>query len=232
MQDFSYGGIRAQEALPKTEPYQLYRRDQSLLIDTKRLSRDFEYFKSLYPSGVKRLQQFVEEVCDEMEYEGSPIYDEYPDRLMMEQLVQKIGGRVPAFEEPPVPESQPDWEQPASGMSLSQEFQEEMTQPPAQQPLQPPQEIPPQDAASEQEDDLHKEGAREIESQEVRFGRDGRAVNVSYGPVCGACGAYGEHGAYGDCGECEAPNGGYRTWEMEETEIQELRNPSPPPRPP
>lgn len=51
--------------------------------------RDYEYFKSLYPRKVKRLQVFVEAAVDEMDYEGSPIYDEYPDRLLLEQLTRR-----------------------------------------------------------------------------------------------------------------------------------------------
>ena len=31
------------------------------------------------------MQLCVEAVCDELEYEGSPIYDEYPDRIFLEK---------------------------------------------------------------------------------------------------------------------------------------------------
>lgn len=56
--------------------------------------RDFEYFKSLYPQEAKRLQLFVEAVVDEVDYEGSPIYDEYPDRLFVEQLTSQADKRA------------------------------------------------------------------------------------------------------------------------------------------
>ena len=51
--------------------------------------QDFAYFKSLYPAAFKQMQLCVEEVCDEMEYKGSPIYDEYPDRLFLEKLTKR-----------------------------------------------------------------------------------------------------------------------------------------------
>ena len=35
--------------------------------------QDFAYFKRLYPAACKQMQLCVEAVCDELEYEGSPI---------------------------------------------------------------------------------------------------------------------------------------------------------------
>ena len=97
MQDFSYERLRTQEAA--LEPYILYRKDQAVQAERNVRIRDFEYFKSMYPDRVKAL--VVEEVCDEMEYEGSPIYDEYPDRILMEQMIQKIAQRAEVSDEKP-----------------------------------------------------------------------------------------------------------------------------------
>ena len=88
MQDFSYERLRTQEAA--LEPYILYRKDQAVQAERNVRIRDFEYFKSMYPDRVKALQLVVEEVCDEMEYEGSPIYDEYPDRWMLRRMCRDI----------------------------------------------------------------------------------------------------------------------------------------------
>ena len=79
MQDFFYERIKAR--------------------DTERFFRDFEYFKSLYPEQVRQAQRCVEEVCDEMEYEGSPIYDEYPDRLQLRMMCGRIYENVRKNEE-------------------------------------------------------------------------------------------------------------------------------------
>ena len=52
--------------------------------------QDFAYFKSLYPAACKQMQLCVEAVCDELEYEGSPIYDEYPDKWQIERTCREI----------------------------------------------------------------------------------------------------------------------------------------------
>jgi len=46
--------------------------------------------KSYYPEIAMLIQTHVERECDKMEYEGSMMYDEYPDKTMVEQMSQKI----------------------------------------------------------------------------------------------------------------------------------------------
>ena len=57
--------------------------------------RDIEYFQAFYPESMKRLQTFVAAECDKMDYDGSPIYDEYPDRVMISQLCDNICRKIP-----------------------------------------------------------------------------------------------------------------------------------------
>ncbi len=52
--------------------------------------RDLEYLQQLYPLEVKFFQKRVGEILDRMDYEGSIIYDEYPDRLGLERLLESI----------------------------------------------------------------------------------------------------------------------------------------------
>ena len=40
-----------------------------------------QYWKSLYPEKIKKIQQEIEHTCDELDYAGSFIYDEYPDQI-------------------------------------------------------------------------------------------------------------------------------------------------------
>ena len=40
-----------------------------------------QYWKSLYPEKIKKIQQEIEHTCDELDYAGSFIYDEYPDKI-------------------------------------------------------------------------------------------------------------------------------------------------------
>lgn len=62
--------------------------------EEKRDRRDVEYMKSMYPMSVKKILPYVEEECDRMEYEGSMIYDEYPDRLLLYLMAGRIYDRM------------------------------------------------------------------------------------------------------------------------------------------
>ena len=60
------------------------------------LQRDLEYFESMYPIRVKQIKVYVNAACDGLEYKGSPMYDEYPDRVVMDQMVDWILERMAA----------------------------------------------------------------------------------------------------------------------------------------
>ena len=49
-----------------------------------------EYLKGMYPLSVKRCQCLVEEACDRLDYSGSPMYDEYPDREFLYRVRDQI----------------------------------------------------------------------------------------------------------------------------------------------
>ena len=71
-----------------------------LLFDDERIEqRDFEYMKSMYPEMARKLAPYVEEECDRMEYEGSMIYDEYPDQLQIHLMCGRICDKVKKMEE-------------------------------------------------------------------------------------------------------------------------------------
>lgn len=65
--------------------------------DERKERQDMEYMKSLYPNAVKRILPFVEDECERMEYEGSMIYDEYPDMLGIRLMCNRICERVEAM---------------------------------------------------------------------------------------------------------------------------------------
>lgn len=62
---------------------------------------DVNYFKSLYPKSVYPLYRIISEYSDQLEYEGSLMYDEYPDRerlrLVTEQILRDINQQVTEF---------------------------------------------------------------------------------------------------------------------------------------
>lgn len=45
--------------------------------------RDREYLQSMYPATAKKIFPYIQEECNRQEYEGSMIYDEYPDKLQL-----------------------------------------------------------------------------------------------------------------------------------------------------
>lgn len=50
------------------------------------LLRDLEYLQQMYPGDVRRCQRRIAEILDRTDYEGSMIYDEYPDRCSLQAL--------------------------------------------------------------------------------------------------------------------------------------------------
>lgn len=73
-----------------------------LLYDDERIERrDFEYMKSLYPAAAKRVLPQVEEECDRMEYDGSMMYDEYPDQLQLRLLCNRVYDKAKKTEKDP-----------------------------------------------------------------------------------------------------------------------------------
>lgn len=60
-------------------------------LSRERLLREEVWkMRSYYPETARRLWRQAEEACDKMEYEGSWMYDEYPDRLMIRLLANKM----------------------------------------------------------------------------------------------------------------------------------------------
>lgn len=71
-------------------------------MDTKRL-------RELYPIMARRLQPYVEETCNGLEYPGSMMYDEYPDRLSLMKKSQEVWEKAKTGED--FGEKEPEWEQ-------------------------------------------------------------------------------------------------------------------------
>lgn len=67
---------------------------QSLYMTELEYERDMERMKELYPSEAKKIMEYVEDECDRMEYEGSLMFDEYPDRLMLRRICDRVYDKV------------------------------------------------------------------------------------------------------------------------------------------
>ncbi len=75
--------------------------------------RDLEYLQQLYPLEVRYFQRRVGEILDRMDYEGSIIYDEYPDRYGLERLLETIWTIIKKEEqdgESDISDSEETWE--------------------------------------------------------------------------------------------------------------------------
>ena len=75
-------------------PYYMMYPTPYLFDDEKREEWDYEYVRSMYPEMARRIMPYVEEECDSMEYEGSMMYDEYPDKLQLRLMCKRIYDKV------------------------------------------------------------------------------------------------------------------------------------------
>ena len=78
-----------QSDTPKVPFYMSYPM-QNLYLTEMEYEKDMDRMKELYPKDVARIMDVIEDECDKMEYEGSLMFDEYPDRLMLEQVTERI----------------------------------------------------------------------------------------------------------------------------------------------
>lgn len=59
-----------------------------------KVQRDLEYLQQMYPAEAKRYQKIIASMLDKIDYDGSMIYDEYPDRMRLYSLAQDILIRI------------------------------------------------------------------------------------------------------------------------------------------
>ena len=59
-------------------------------INEDRVLEDLEYLQQMYPSYAKRYQVIINDMLNRMDYDGSVIYDQYPDRWQLDRMVRNI----------------------------------------------------------------------------------------------------------------------------------------------
>ena len=62
------------------------------------VTRDLEYLQQMYPSEAKRYQKIIAEILNQIDYEGSCIYDEYPDKWQLYRLTQTVMDKIKKME--------------------------------------------------------------------------------------------------------------------------------------
>lgn len=58
------------------------------------MTRDLEYLQEMYPVEAKKYQKVIVDILDRLDYEGSMIYDEYPDKWQIYRLTQIVLDRL------------------------------------------------------------------------------------------------------------------------------------------
>ena len=56
----------------------------------KEMEEEFSLMKSYYPDTARRIQEKAEKQCQLLDYEGSRLYDEYPDRFMLYHICSQV----------------------------------------------------------------------------------------------------------------------------------------------
>ena len=60
------------------------------MVQEDRILEDLEYLQQMYPTYARKYQSVISSVVDKMDYEGSFIYDQYPDKLTMRRMVDSV----------------------------------------------------------------------------------------------------------------------------------------------
>ena len=78
--------------------------DADAIPDRRKIRKETEYLKGLYPVSVRKSQVLVDEWFDRYEHPGSPLYDEYPDREWLIRLRDRIWDQARELGTEPLPE--------------------------------------------------------------------------------------------------------------------------------
>lgn len=72
---------------------------QPMMIPEDRILEDMEYLQQMYPTYAKNYQNVISSVVNKMDYEGSFIYDQYPDKLSIQRMVASVMSVIKANED-------------------------------------------------------------------------------------------------------------------------------------
>ena len=90
----------------KSFPFYAAYSNPVLRTEEREQEKEFILMKSYYPEMALKIQKLVEEECQLLDYEGSRIYDEYPDRFMLWQMCRRIKKEAePRIDDRKIPES-------------------------------------------------------------------------------------------------------------------------------
>ena len=64
--------------------------EPDFLEDEELCQKDLEYFKRLYPKEMRLTASVLEEYLDRYEYEGTPMYAQYPDAVTIYRMANEV----------------------------------------------------------------------------------------------------------------------------------------------
>ncbi|MDE7479314.1 MAG: hypothetical protein K2M91_15495 [Lachnospiraceae bacterium] len=70
-----------------------------MAFPAERILEDVVYLQQMYPTYAKRYQSVIRSVVDKMDYDSSFIYDQYPDKLTMQRMVESVMAVIRTNEE-------------------------------------------------------------------------------------------------------------------------------------
>lgn len=69
------------------------------IVTEDRILEDLEYLQQMYPTYARKYQNTIGSVVDKMDYDGSFIYDQYPDKLTIQRMVESVVAIIRTNEE-------------------------------------------------------------------------------------------------------------------------------------
>lgn len=63
---------------------------ERFIIDDTLIEKDYDYMRRMIPDSSRQIFDFIEDICDRLEYEGSFLYDECPDKTTIHNMTDKI----------------------------------------------------------------------------------------------------------------------------------------------
>ncbi len=69
------------------------------IVSEDRILEDLEYLQQMYPTYARKYQNTIGSVVDKMDYDGSFIYDQYPDKLTIQRMVESVVAIIRTNEE-------------------------------------------------------------------------------------------------------------------------------------
>ncbi|MCM1083477.1 MAG: hypothetical protein NC393_07615 [Clostridium sp.] len=67
---------------------------QFQMVDERELEADREYLMQMYPAKARLIMVMVEDECDQLEFEGSPMLVPYPDKETMLGIARRIYDKI------------------------------------------------------------------------------------------------------------------------------------------